>query len=79
MGTQPSTLCSVTVPESKVCPMEEIIGLALLYEIVEPSIIRFMREELKTEVWGYESPKNIITDILVAPLGAYLADKHSET
>ena len=57
----------------------QIIGLAILYEIVEPSIIRYMREELKTQVWDYEGPKNIIVDILVAPLGAYLADKHSET
>lgn len=53
----------------------QIVLLATLYEIIEPSIIRYMREDLNLDVWGYESKKNIATDIIVAYLGSKLAER----
>jgi len=53
----------------------QIVALAILYEIIEPSIIRYMREDLNLDVWGYESKKNIAVDIIVAYLGSKLAEK----
>ena len=53
----------------------QIVGLAILYELIEPSIIKYMREDLKIDVWGYESKKNIALDVVVAYLGAKLIGK----
>ena len=53
----------------------QIVAVALLYELIEPSIIRYMREEMKLDTWGYESKRNIFVDILVAYLGAKLGEK----
>ena len=53
----------------------QIVALAVLYELIEPSIIKYMREDLKLDVWGYESKKNIALDILVAYVGAKIGEK----
>lgn len=53
----------------------EIVLLAVAYELLEPSIIKYMRENLKLNVWGYESKKNIAVDIAIAFVGAKLGDK----
>ena len=53
----------------------QIVALAILYELVEPSIIRYMREDLNLNVWGYESKKNIAVDIAIAYIGAKIAEE----
>ena len=53
----------------------QIVALAILYELIEPSIIKYMREDLRLDVWGYESKKNIAVDIAIAYIGSKLAEK----
>ena len=50
--------------------MNTIMLGAILYELVEPSIITYMRKDLGMNVWGHESPSNVIVDILAAYIGA---------
>lgn len=50
----------------------QILILAIVYEMIEPSIIKYMREELKLDVWGYESRQNIVVDVIAAYVGAKL-------
>jgi len=53
----------------------QIVLLAIAYEIIEPSLIRYMREDLNLDVWGYETKENILVDILSAYIGAKLGEK----
>jgi len=53
----------------------QIVLLAIAYEIIEPYIIRYMREDLNLDVWGYETKENILVDILSAYIGAKLGEK----
>ncbi len=47
---------------------------AVLYEMIEPSIIDYMRNTLKMNAWGHESKHNILWDILIAEFGAMVFD-----
>jgi hypothetical protein len=51
----------------------EILILAGLYEIIEPSIINTMKNGANTLDWNHESRQNIIVDIAAALVGAKLA------
>lgn len=53
---------------------EAILVGAVLYEMIEPRIIDYMRNTLKMDAWGHESKHNILWDILIAEFGAYTAD-----
>lgn len=54
---------------------QNTVAVAFLYEVVEPFIIRFMREDLKMNAWGYESALNIAIDVLIADIGWRLGEK----
>ncbi len=51
----------------------EILVLAVLYEVIEPSIIDQMRQGKNPLEWNHEGRANIAVDILAALLGARLA------
>jgi len=53
----------------------DILILAGLYELIEPKIIDAMKNGTNTLDWDHESRQNIIIDIFVPLLGAYLAKK----
>lgn len=53
----------------------QILIIAVAYEILEPSIIKYMRESLNINAWGYESKSNIVVDVLAAYVGAKIGEK----
>jgi len=52
----------------------DILLGAIAYEIIEPPIIKWMKENWSDAGWGYETKRNIYTDILAAMAGAYLGE-----
>lgn len=57
---------------------EGILVGAVLYEMIEPTIIDFMRKDLGMNAWGHESKMNILWDILIVEFGAYMAQIDKE-
>lgn len=53
---------------------EQIMIGAVLYEMIEPKILDFMRNTLKVNAWGHESKHNILWDILISEVGGMAYD-----
>lgn len=53
---------------------EDIMVGAIMYEFIEPTIIKIMRQNLGIMAWGHESKQNILWDIFIAEIGAVVSD-----
>jgi hypothetical protein len=51
------------------------MGIALVYEMLEPSLLVWLKKNFDAFGWGYESHLNIVMDILSAYIGAKIGEK----